>query len=441
MSEDRPASPWPLPGVATESWIIRFDEAGICTSPRTLAAALDRLSQASDSPVLLFSHGWNNDFTDATALYAKFLQDFEKALEVRPLPGPSPIFVGVVWPSVWLPSDDGPQMAASPMAAADRLPADRVLAALRNTLPQGTDWGRLYAMLDADRVSIAEARDLAAMLGPALRSSSDGADEAGAAEASILRALADLQDAFGPRADDGGDIDHIGTVGEAGTGSPGAAGGLPPFLDPRWALRLATLYLMKDRAGAVGWNGVAQLLRDILARSRGAVYAIGHSFGAKVVLSAVAAQDEPSRKVRSMLLLQPAVSHLCFARTVPGREGPGGYRPVLDRLEDRIFTTYSANDFPLHEIYHRALLRRSDLGEIRIGAAGEPPSAYAALGGYGPRGADQHLVDPIPEPGTAVTAPAGTRLIGLDGSRSGRIGGHGDVANRFTAWALRELIG
>jgi pimeloyl-ACP methyl ester carboxylesterase len=200
---------------------------------------------------------------------------------------------------------------------------------------------------------------------------------------------------------------------------------------------------MKDRAGTVGATGASALLHDLLQRTNAPVHAVGHSYGGKLLMSAIATQPAGTKPVKSLLLLEPAVSHLCFAATVPGRAGPGGYRQVLDRVVNPVLTTYSANDFPLHAIYHLALLRRSDLGELKIAAAltpaGNPPNDYAALGGYGPRGAAEHLIAEIPAPGEAIDM-AGARIVGLDGSLNKRISSHGDVANPYTAWALRTLM-
>ncbi|MEY9634108.1 hypothetical protein ABIF66_002337 [Bradyrhizobium japonicum] len=441
MPDGRHIGPWPMTGVKAETWLMRYDESGVCTSPRTRMALLERLQRAPDSPVLLLSHGWNNDFQAAVSLYEHFLQQFEALRDGKLKRGTSPIAVGVIWPSIWLPSDDGPQIAAHPASTRDPFPLERVLAALRAVLPQSVSAARLYELLDADKLSPDETRELAGLIKPALRASNDGAEEAGASVETILRTLRHLQTAFGnDRASF--DWDSFGTVDGTTTseGEQPEAAGLLEYLDPRWALRLASLYVMKDRAGVVGWNGVGPLLRAILEATRGPVYGIGHSFGAKVLLSAMDSPGAPVRKLSAMLLLQPAISHLSFSERVPGRDGPGGYRRVLERVAGCVFSTFSAGDFPLHDVYHHALLRRSDLGDVGIAAAGQPPSAYAALGGYGPRGAGEHLVDPIPGPGTPVAIPNGVRLVGLDGSLEARIAGHGDVTNMYTAWALAELV-
>jgi hypothetical protein len=443
MPKIRPPGPYPIPGINIETWLVRFDKNGVCNSPKTRDALLDNLAVKKDRPVIFFSHGWNNDFADAVDLYRRFLTELEKILAAHPIAGPAPIFVGLTWPSLWLPSDAGPQMAAGvgdPKAASAN---EAVLRELTDILPAATDWSRLYALLEAERISRVEAGELARLLAPALRASEEaGAQEAAVSEDNIVKAMTDMQRADGGQpADD--DIDAIGVVGGADAGEVAAAG-LLDFLDPRPAIRLASLYLMKDRAGKVGSGGAAVLLRDMLQRTAAPIHAVGHSYGCKVILSAAAAEPKPSRKLKSMLLLQPAVSHLSFAATVPGRDGPGGYRLVLERVENPIFTTYTASDFPLHAIYHLALLRREDLGEARIAAAatraGNPPNAYAALGGYGPRGADEALIDPIPKPGDNFNYPSGARLVGLDGSLDARIDSHGGVANPYTAWALRNQM-
>jgi pimeloyl-ACP methyl ester carboxylesterase len=361
-----------------------------------------------DQPIILFSHGWNNDFADAIDLYRRFLSEFEQVLKTHPVGGPSPIFVGLTWPSIWLSSDVGPAMAAVTEDAPAVATNEAVLREILDALPPTTDRSRLYALLEADKISMKEAHELARLLAPALNpGKQEGPEETHANEANIVGAISDLE-----LAGDGGpsddNIDAIGTVGGAG-GADLAVAGLLDFLDPRNAIRLASLYLMKDRAGTVWANGAAALLRDLLQKSQAPLHVVGHSFGCKVVMSALAADPKPGRKIRSALLLQPAISYLSFAETVPGRDGPGGHHPVLDLVETPVFSTYSASDFPLHTIYHLALLRRKDLGEAQIAAqvttAGNPPNVYAALGGYGPRDSNESLIEPIPPTGRGFQLP------------------------------------
>ena len=73
-------------------------------------------------------------------------------------------------------------------------------------------------------------------------------------------------------------------------------------------------------------------------------------------------------------------------------------------------------------------------------SAGPPPSRYAALGGYGPRRANQILVDPLPPAGADFALPPGALpIVAFDGSQ-GLIKGHGDVTSPALAWALHQLV-
>ena len=272
----------------------------------------------------------------------------------------------------------------------------------------------------------------------------EGAESVAPNSDAVLAGLKALQDPFPDRAEgdtleEGSTLDGEGRTSDGSAPVEPQAAGILSFLDPRAAIRLASVYQMKDRAGTVGWNGVARLLEAILKRTNAPVHAVGHSYGGKVILSAIAAASLP-RKVATVLLLQPAVSHLSFAKQVPGREGEGGYSGVPAKVSRPILTTYSSYDLPLHDVFHRALIRGIDLGDLRIAggdtSAGAPPNAYAALGGYGPRDADERLFDYLPDPGQTLDVPDGPGIIGLDGTVQRRITGHGDVTTPATAWLL-----
>jgi hypothetical protein len=425
-----------------ESWIVRFDENGVCTSPKTRDALLAKLEAAPDRPIIFFSHGWNNDFSDATSLYSRFLKNFEEI--AAPLPfAAKPIFVGLTWPSIWLASDPGPQLAAT--VAAQSAADEAVLAELRRRLPQETNWPRLYALLESDRVSENEAREIARLIAPALQAGErEGPKEDAATEDLVLQAMKRLQDAAAPPRAKGYNLGESGMIDGAGVTVGATPAGILDFLDPRNALRLASLYIMKDRAGVVGGAGVSELLRAMLSRSKAPVFLVGHSFGCKVMMSAVCAAPL-SRKLEGVLLLQPAISYLCFASNIPGVGGPGGYRGALERVEKPILATYSGNDAPLHAIYHLALMRAKDIGEgpkaaAAATSAGAPPSIFAALGGYGPRDCGETLIDPMPDKGGAYTYPPAARVVGVDGTVGKRIDSHGGVTTPAAAWALRKLM-
>lgn len=459
------SSPHQLEGVAMPAWLLRFDAQGNCTSPVTRAALLRQMQDAPPTDVIVFCHGWNNDADDAIGMYAAFMRHFETLGTTGPPDRPfDPVFIGLLWPSIWWPDGPGPVMASGAMgsSAGGAAQMQGMLAALAARItatsgPGGLD--RLFALLAAPAISDADAAELAVLIAPAFGVAADeGAAQAGRSTVAqdVLAMMQAMQTASPigqpPPPDDLDDFSRPATP--AGPGAlpsgPRAAGRIE-WLDPRQALRLFSLYQMKDRAGTVGYNGIAALLADLLTApgvpSRTRIHGVGHSFGCKVLLSALCAQALP-RPLASLLLLQPAVSHLCFADDVAETGRPGGYRAALsaERVTPPIVSTYTRQDTPLHRAFHLAVRRAGDLGEAQIASdgasttAGPPPSRYAALGGYGPRQAGQQLVDPLPPAGTAITwPPGGVPIVGLDGSQ-GVITGHGDITSPALAWVLRQLV-
>ena len=223
-----------------------------------------------------------------------------------------------------------------------------------------------------------------------------------------------------------------------GTGDNGGEpeiAGWNPLKKIRGALRLTTVLLMKDRAGRVGGYGVAETLHQLAEASEARISLIGHSYGAKVVLSALAVGSGPSRKVDSVLLLQPALSSYAFAANIDGAQG--GYRPVLQRVRLPIMTTYSDRDMALTKAFHLAVRRKSDLGEAVIAAPRQPPSKFAALGGYGPQGVGAEWID-MPAEGVPYPS-AGTNLI-VALNATPFITSHGAVETPETAWALLSQV-
>lgn len=423
-------------GRTLDLYILRFSADGTLLSPLAQQHLLDNLSKYNE--VFLFSHGWNNTFDDALARYHDFIGGFIEqgggiGTDVHP------VLIGVIWPSIsfLFPWEDGPQIAASDPNTEEmrRLVMSGLRPNAEARLGELID-GRAQLNQDEARLAAQIVRDGWQLdVDPEVGTKVPDVEE-------ILEAWAALdsgQTARPTAPDDFGDVGDAGGV-VAGPG-PEAAGGLK-FLDPRNLLRMGTVWAMKDRAGAVGARGVAVLLRLVLARSTADVHLIGHSFGARLLMSAISVTDVP-RRVRSLLLLQPAVNRWCFAESVVGTGREGGYRPVLQRVELPVLSTFSSHDFPLHETFHLAV-RGSSLGEPTIAAFGDT-DRYGALGGYGPAGlGDESVTKSAVVPLTGgYSATAGVRVIAVDGSGTingvPAIGGHSDVSNPVTWWALRSL--
>jgi hypothetical protein len=445
MSDRLPAGPYRTlaldGGVEMPYYIVPFDKRGVCQGPRPRQHLVDTLADDPFSDVFLFSHGWNNDWTVATRRYEDFIEGYRDLRRRESLPFPPgyrPLLVGIFWPSTALvfgERERGPGFATAgtPEAMDEEVAAERreVEELAADLAPEQAE--AFYRLAQKDALDEAEARELAA-LAIELRRGADGVDDELGLEPDLT--VDELLRAWSAASTADDEIDDL--IAGGGAGAAGA-GGFFAKLDPRQIVRALTVYQMKDRAGRVGARGVGPLLRDILASSQAKVHLIGHSYGGKVVLSATSFGGDLPRKVRSMLLLQPAVSHLCFAERVPGTNPPrpGGYRNALARVESPILSTYSEHDGPLTGLFHNALRRDSDLGEEGIAAAaGNPPSKFAALGGFGPRKAGEKLIEVL-DPTTPYGFEPGVPIYGIDGTRT--IHGHGDISNPSTWWALHSL--
>lgn len=424
-------------GTEVPFYIVRFDRNGVCTSPKTLSSLLSEVEAGDFTDILLFSHGWNNDFPTAVASYEGFIAGcFELRRELRLSASTNyrPLAIGVYWPSaaILFGNEDGPQIAALTQTASDEFV---LLDELVRQIPSSKR-ERLYDLAQAKTLNTGEAEELAEIL---LSIKPEGGQEIPVSESSSAKELVEVWKHFVEPDQPQSSGDDFGTVSQVTSPSVGGnpqTAGILEWLDPRPAIRLMTVWMMKDRAGLVGARGVGPLLRNVLSKSSAKVHLIGHSYGCKVVLSATCIQPL-ARRIRSMLLLQPAVSHLCFADPVPGLGKPGGYAESLQRIEQPILTTYSQHDFPLTQVFHYALRRNSDLGEVKIAGDVAPPSKFAALGGFGPRASREVLIK-MHSPGQPYTFDPQVRLYGLNGSDF--IKSHGDISNRGTWWALSQLV-
>jgi hypothetical protein len=462
-------------GEHADLYLLRFDKDGRLRSPQTAELMLTDARQATD--VFVFSHGWNNTYAQALDAYRGFAKGFVAQRSQLGQAGPAgyrPLLVGLIWPSTSfvLPWEQGPDIAGGPSGGAspDRdaqtdAQTEAMLADVTESMSED-DAAALTEIVDGQgALDDEQARAAAELVRSSLWSESDpdsGAPppdvsevlEAWQAVAQSTAGAGDDVGGSGDSGDSGQDLDDdFGTAdgsgqgqgqgqGQPGGATPQAAGGLG--FDPRDVLRLGSLWKMKGRAGTVGAKGVAPLLGRLLGATSARVHLVGHSFGARVMLSAVAASPLP-RKVRSLLLLQPAVNRWCFASNVAGTGRAGGYAAVPDRVEHPVVTTYSTHDAALHEFFHLAV-RGGSLGEPDIAAVGDT-HLYGALGGYGPEGlADGRLrrSNALAAGSAAYDLSAPARVLAVDGSLQldghPAIGGHGDISNPVTWWALRNLV-
>lgn len=430
MAEDDAAGPSLMIGgdgqPAIPLYLLSFDKQGRCTSPRTRAAVLADARSGRYTDLHIYSHGWNNVFDEAVRHYTEFFTEYAGLRRAAGLDTDEyrPLLVGLIWPSTALlaPGEEPPKPASFGAGVA--------------TATMALETAALASEMAPDDAALLAA--LAAQPGPL-----DGADSA-----ALARLLAPLLEAHGagdnegaaPPAEAGSLLLHWSSAqpSPSATSAELAPAGVLGFLDPREILRKATVFLMKDRAGVVGAAGLAPLLVEALQQSPIRVHLAGHSYGAKVMLATMA-KLPPGRQVASVLLLQAAVSARCFAERVAEHGGrPGGYRAALERSALPVFTTFSRNDAALNSFYPLALRRGPDIGEFEPSSSSAP---FAALGAVGPQDmapGELEVTAILDQPGVYPPALPGVRVRALDGASG--IGGHGDVRNRFTEWALASLV-
>ncbi len=113
------------------------------------------------------------------------------------------------------------------------------------------------------------------------------------------------------------------------------------------------VWLTKKRAGEVGERFGREHLASLWAELPGArrprLHLIGHSFGARLLTSAVLGGARPE----SLVLLQAAFSAFAFAEEVPGARHPGLYHRVLAEplVTGRLVALRSTHDALLTALY------------------------------------------------------------------------------------------
>jgi hypothetical protein len=430
-------------GATADLYLLRYDNKGRLRSPLSELELKGSLGGVSD--VFLFSHGWNNIFATALERYRDFIAGYWRQRQQYGLPVPDgyqPLLIGVIWPSTdfVLPWEVGPEIAGAPgPGGPEAVQTEQMLSLVTESLDPDADAAFTELVDGRTALDAGEARRAAGIVLAALRPDTDPDD--GAPPPSTDELLAAGAAVDGGQTPAPADPDDFGTTaGTAAVTGPAVAGGIS--LDPRNLLRMASVWQMKARAGQVGVAGVGPLVRHVLGQSDARLHLIGHSFGARLLLSALAAQA-PAREAHSMLLLQAAVNRWCFADDVAGTGRAGGYNPVLKRVGKPILTTFSAYDKPLTKVFQLAM-RGGSLGEPDIAALGDP-ELYGALGGFGPAGlGGRSTTEPAAIPGNEGYDLSGRHdVIAIDGGTKidGKpaISGHGDISNQTTWWALHCL--
>lgn len=193
---------------------------------------------------------------------------------------------------------------------------------------------------------------------------------------------------------------------------------------------LTTFYQMKERARVIGTNGLAPVLNSFRIQTPGLrVHLAGHSFGARLVTSAVEAAKQP---VQSLTLLQGAFSHHGFAPSIDGK--PGLFRDVVTqrKVAGSIVTTHTRNDKAVGLAY--ALAARVAGQEAAF--LGDANDRFGGIGSNGAQKTPESVQQSLLPSRRAYAFEAG-RIHNL--RSDSYIHGHSDITRPEVGWLLHSV--
>ncbi|GAA4983730.1 hypothetical protein GCM10025734_06130 [Kitasatospora paranensis] len=204
----------------------------------------------------------------------------------------------------------------------------------------------------------------------------------------------------------------------------------------REALRTASYYEMKNRAGVIGRDGLGPLLGRCAGNGR-RVHLMGHSFGARLVAFALPGlPDGIGSPVASVLLVQGAFSHFGFAAPMPVDIDRNGFlAPYFDRVAGPLQSTFSLADRAVGWWYPAASMLNNEDDQ----AASDLTYRWGGMGhdGFQQGGVDQFDLRPAGEPyplqGRHFYRLCGDEVIKAD--QSPFAGAHGDIKHPEVVWA------
>lgn len=392
--------------------------------------------------LILISHGWNNDISEARQLYADFFAAVGSVQKNQNVAQDRKFAIGAIfWPSKHFADSDlipGGAASLSPSVESQlnvQLDQLKVILAADPTAAAKIEHAR--DQIPKLEVSQSAQDDFVFALVsavPAPRNERDeGLDDSMAALKAgavlghtVLDRLSAPDFPAFPLPDDSGG--HALGLGGIVSGITSAASRLANYF---------TYYTMKDRAGIVGRTGVRQLILDLQsAAPQLRIHLIGHSFGGRLV-TAAANSLTAQRSIATMVLLEAAYSHNGLARNWDGQGNDGAFRSVLatPKINGITLITHSVNDTAVGIAYP---LASRIMNQVAAGLGG-PDDKFGGMGRNGAQHTPESIDSFLLGVGVAYDPmPAGMTIRNLNGdgpTPKPTISSHGDVAKPEIAWA------
>ncbi|MFC3383998.1 hypothetical protein [Couchioplanes azureus] len=422
-------------------WELAYDRHGTLTAPAE-AAFLDELAARAVTDLFVFVHGWGTGEHRARGLYRSLFPLIEGMA-----PG-TPGFAGILWPALWFP-DPPPEAEARVRAAmeADRPGvADAAVsgAGIARLLVDSfeedrhADLTRMGELVDqglagigTDRTEVQQARlgEFHRLLATVFGTAPQGAEDSG--EQALL--LAERPE-----------VAYARIAGILGSAPAGGERGVGDIFGKVWngaknALRIASYFEMKGRAGDIGRRGLGPLLERLRRRLPGVrVHLGGHSFGARLVSFALAGIGSAAASpVASLFLVQGAFSHYTFTpRGATPSGSAGALHGVADRVAGPLVATFTRHDWALCRWYPKASFLARDDKAARV----DPALRWGALGAHGFQGAAPARRLAVQPAGTAYRLTPRTfhsvdaGAVVADTRQSPFFGAHADIVHAEIAW-------
>jgi hypothetical protein len=301
-------------------WELRFDEAGRLVEPEDYERLSTELPQQQLTDLFILSHGWNNNQAHARAIYERFFGQMQSILQSQRLLRVREAkigTVGILWPSMRWADEDVPfgEGGAASFDGTHSSSNSELLTQLKQVFPNEQQQVALDEMAQLLDLQLEDNEALArfhALMGELATSKDvviapeDNGEASGLLEQSPVQVFERLGAEVQPMSDEGG---------AAGFGNPFRL----LWADAKEALRQATYWEMKKRAGIIGKSGLGSVIDKIRqVQPNLQIHLVGHSFGARLVSYALLGLSQAHETpIRSLVLMQGAFSHWAFAQPLP----------------------------------------------------------------------------------------------------------------------------
>jgi hypothetical protein len=401
---------------------------------RMSARVLELAAAAPPTNVFLFSHGWMGDVPAAIRQYDLWIGalmrstgDVQRAAEI--FPGFRPMLIGLHWPSLpWGEEEIG----GGDTFCDTELPDSEMLhAAYIERLGDTPEIRSALDVIFREAVENSVPQHLSAPLKNAFL---DLNQSLGLGSNGLAAPPDADRPPFDPEA-------ALQSGSEVSFGPGGAV-----FSGVLGILRLCSYWKMKNRARAIGEEGMNAFVNDLQRATapKTKVHLMGHSFGTIVIssiLGGLKCNGTLQRPIDSVFLAQGAVSLWSYAEAIPADFGGGtGYfhKVIADgKVRGPLVTTQSEYDLAVGVQYPRACLVS---GSPAFALADYPE--YGGVGTFGFQGLSEMIKqDSEMQPADGKYNFERGKLYNLESSKyickgDGSSGAHSDIAGPEVAHAI-----